>query len=114
MFALSLALSACELHAQVIGGPIAALVLKLDGKAGLWGWQWLFILVGSPTVLFGGLIKVDGSLTPGLFSFLMDVPSEPPLFMLVGSRTVLLAGPHQGGFPRERAHARERQTTGQG
>ena len=44
--------------AQVIGGPIAATLLLLDGKAGLYGWQWLFILVGCPTVLFGGLIKV--------------------------------------------------------
>ena len=43
---------------QVIGGPIAATLLLLDGKAGLYGWQWLFILVGCPTVLFGGLIKV--------------------------------------------------------
>ena len=43
---------------QVIGGPLAAAILLLDGKAGLWGWQWLFILVGTPTIFFGALVKV--------------------------------------------------------
>lgn len=42
---------------QVVGGPIAATILLLDGKGGLWGWQWLFILIGCPTVLFGALVK---------------------------------------------------------
>lgn len=37
----------------IIGGPIAGLVLSLDHVAGLAGWQWLFIVEGVPSILFG-------------------------------------------------------------
>jgi ACS family tartrate transporter-like MFS transporter len=37
----------------VFGGPIAGLLLGLDGWHGLAGWQWLFVLEGLPAVLFG-------------------------------------------------------------
>lgn len=40
-----------------IGGAVTALIsgviLKLDGAAGLAGWQWLFILEGLPAILLG-------------------------------------------------------------
>jgi ACS family tartrate transporter-like MFS transporter len=39
--------------ASFIGSPISALLLQMDGFAGLRGWQWLFILEGIPTVLLG-------------------------------------------------------------
>jgi MFS transporter, ACS family, tartrate transporter len=42
----------------VIGGPVAVTLLKLDGLLGLSGWQWLFLIEGLPTVLFG-LIAVS-------------------------------------------------------
>ena len=35
----------------VIGGPVSGLLLRLDGTAGLAGWQWLFIVEGLPVVL---------------------------------------------------------------
>lgn len=37
--------------ANVIGGPIAAGLLRLDGVFGLRGWQWLFLLEGLPPLL---------------------------------------------------------------
>ena len=37
--------------ANVIGGPIAAGLLKLDGWLGLHGWQWLFVVEGFLPVL---------------------------------------------------------------
>jgi MFS transporter, ACS family, tartrate transporter len=37
----------------VFGGPVAGLLLGLDGWHGLQGWQWLFILEGLPAVIFG-------------------------------------------------------------
>jgi MFS transporter, ACS family, tartrate transporter len=37
----------------VIGGPISGLLLRMDGVAGLAGWQWLFIAEGLPVVLIG-------------------------------------------------------------
>ena len=39
--------------AGVVGGPLSSYVLKLDGVAGLWGWQWLFLSEGVPTILLG-------------------------------------------------------------
>ena len=35
----------------VIGGPLASLILELDGVAGLQGWQWLFLIEGVPAAL---------------------------------------------------------------
>lgn len=39
--------------AGVVGGPIAACLLELDGAGGLHGWQWLFLLEGLPAVALG-------------------------------------------------------------
>ena len=39
--------------AQVIGSPLAAGILLLDGVLGLAGWQWLFIIEGFGAVVFG-------------------------------------------------------------
>ena len=49
--------------AGVVGGPLSSVLLKLDGVAGLQGWQWLFIAEGVPTVLLG--ISVLFILTDG-------------------------------------------------
>jgi ACS family tartrate transporter-like MFS transporter len=37
----------------VFGGPLAGMLLGLDGWHGLQGWQWLFVLEGLPAVVFG-------------------------------------------------------------
>jgi len=37
----------------VIGGPVSGALLGLDGRLGLRGWQWLFLLEGIPSVLVG-------------------------------------------------------------
>ena len=34
----------------VIGGPISGALLGLDGRLGLQGWQWLFLLEGIPSI----------------------------------------------------------------
>ncbi len=39
--------------AGVVGAPLSSLILKLDGAAGLHGWQWLFLLEGIPAALIG-------------------------------------------------------------
>jgi ACS family tartrate transporter-like MFS transporter len=41
---------------SVIGGPLSGALLALDGRLGLAGWQWLFIVEGLPTVLVGLLL----------------------------------------------------------
>ena len=39
--------------AGVIGGPLSSFLLKLEGRSGLHGWQWLFLCEGIPTMLMG-------------------------------------------------------------
>ncbi len=39
--------------AGVVGAPLSSFLLKLDGTAGLHGWQWLFLMEGVPTFLVG-------------------------------------------------------------
>lgn len=39
--------------AGVIGGPVSGALLGLDGRLGLDGWQWLFLLEGLPAVVLG-------------------------------------------------------------
>ena len=51
---------------NTIGGIIGGALLSLDGKLGLAGWQWLFVLEGLPSVLFG--ISV--------FFYLTDRPAD--------------------------------------
>jgi ACS family tartrate transporter-like MFS transporter len=36
-----------------VGAPLSTAILQMDGIGGLKGWQWLFIIEGVPTVLFG-------------------------------------------------------------
>lgn len=54
--------------AGVIGAPVSSALLKLEGRAGLHGWQWLFLVEGIPTFLMG--ISV-------LF-YLRDKPDDAP------------------------------------
>ena len=41
---------------SVIGAPVSGAVLSLNGKAGLHGWQWLFIVEALPAVLLSGFV----------------------------------------------------------
>ena len=39
--------------AGVVGAELARVLMKMDGEAGLHGWQWLFLLEGVPSFLLG-------------------------------------------------------------
>lgn len=52
--------------AGIIGGPLSGALFKLDGVAGLAGWQWIFVAEGVPSVMLGVVV---------LF-FLTDRPEE--------------------------------------
>ena len=39
--------------AGIVGGPLAGALFTLDGKAGLAGWQWIFLAEGIPSVVLG-------------------------------------------------------------
>jgi MFS transporter, ACS family, tartrate transporter len=38
---------------SVVGGPLAAALLGMDGYRNLAGWQWMFLLEGAPAVIIG-------------------------------------------------------------
>jgi ACS family tartrate transporter-like MFS transporter len=40
----------------IIGGPLSSTILRLDGLAGLHGWQWLFLLEALPVLLLGFVV----------------------------------------------------------
>lgn len=40
----------------IVGGPLAAQLMKLNGLWGLRGWQWLFLLEGIPSFLMGFVV----------------------------------------------------------
>jgi MFS family permease len=39
-----------------IGSPVGGALMELDGRAGLHGWQWLFLVEGLVTILVGVLV----------------------------------------------------------
>jgi MFS transporter, ACS family, tartrate transporter len=39
--------------AGVVGSPLSSYLLRLNGRSGLAGWQWLFLSEGIPTILLG-------------------------------------------------------------
>lgn len=42
--------------AWILGGPVSGALLSLGGKAGLTGWQWLFLLEGLPSIVLGVVV----------------------------------------------------------
>ena len=44
--------------AVIVGGPVSEALLALDGRFGLAGWQWLFLVEGLPAVVLGLLTLV--------------------------------------------------------
>jgi ACS family tartrate transporter-like MFS transporter len=50
----------------IVGAPLAAALLSLDGVLGLAGWQWLFLIEGLPAIALGWC----------LYKFLPDNPEQ--------------------------------------
>lgn len=44
---------------QVIGAPIGAALMLMDGVRGIRGWRWLFLIEGLITILFGIIFYVS-------------------------------------------------------
>lgn len=51
---------------QLIGSPLSSVLLAADGRLGLTGWQWLFIIEALPTLLLAALV----------FGALADQPAD--------------------------------------
>ena len=56
--------------AQVVGAPLAAALLALDGWGGLAGWQWLFVAEGLPTIALGLWMRTSLVESPAKAKFL--------------------------------------------
>ena len=54
--------------ANIIGAPLSSAILGLNGLLGFAGWQWLFLLEGTPTMLLAFLV----------LRFLPDRPQTAP------------------------------------
>jgi MFS transporter, ACS family, tartrate transporter len=52
--------------ANVIGAPVSSAILEMDGRLGLHGWQWLFLVEAAPALLLAGVV----------FFFLPDGPAD--------------------------------------
>ena len=55
---------------SIIGSPISAKLLQMDGAGGLHGWQWMFLLEALPAVVFGAMIPVMLTASPELAGWL--------------------------------------------
>jgi ACS family tartrate transporter-like MFS transporter len=64
------------LLANVLGAPLAAGLLSMDGLGGLQGWQWLFMLEGIPAIILGGVVLFALPSTPQAAPWLNDAEKE--------------------------------------
>ena len=88
----------------VLGGPISGAILSgMDGVHGYAGWQWLFLLEGLPTALFGIVVYRLLSDRPGDAPWLS--PAERRLVQAVLDRDRASSGPEAGVDPHDRAGA---------
>ncbi len=59
------------MFSSIIGNPLAAQLLRLNGIGGLKGWQWMFLMEGLPSILLGIAV----------FFFLTDKPEKADWLM---------------------------------
>jgi ACS family tartrate transporter-like MFS transporter len=79
----------------VFGGPIAGMLLGMDGLHGMHGWQWLFLLEGVPAVVLGIATFVWLPDSPREVRWLSDAEKARVLAHLDTERD-LLAARHAG------------------
>jgi len=77
----------------VVGGPLAGVILGLNGWQGLTGWQWLFLLEGVPAVLLGFIV----------LGYLTDLP-EKARWLEPEERTWLASKVRAEGAAAEQRH----------
>ncbi len=89
---------------NVVGSPVSAALLRMNGWHGLAGWQWLFLLEALPAVLLG--VAVPWIMSPGVETAAWLAPENRSSLMQVMAaehagtssvsrmpRLALLAGP---------------------
>jgi ACS family tartrate transporter-like MFS transporter len=66
--------------AFIFGGPVSTLLLDMDGIAGLYGWQWMFLMEGVPVLL----------LAVAVLKLLPDAPNHAP-FLTADEKDLIAA-----------------------
>lgn len=56
----------------VVGGPLSSALLRMDGVAGLHGWQWIFLVEGIPAVLLALVVLKFLADSPARATWLTD------------------------------------------
>jgi len=87
----------------VIGGPVAGLLLELNGLLGLTGWQWLFLLEGIPAVLLSFVTLVYLTDHPEQAKWL-DREQKEWLSNIIRSEQTLAREQHQVGLTQALLH----------
>jgi MFS transporter, ACS family, tartrate transporter len=84
---------------SVLGAPISTTILaRMDGLAGLAGWQWLFIVEGLPAVLLGLLCFRVLADRPGLARWLTPAEQNRLEQTLVQERSAIHTASVWGGL----------------
>ena len=81
---------------NVVGLPISAVLLHLDGNWGLRGWQWLFLVEGLPAILLSAVVLIRLTDRPEVANWL-SVAEKQWLLSKVGSESKSQPGERAGG-----------------
>ncbi|CAG9462607.1 unnamed protein product [Pedinophyceae sp. YPF-701] len=84
----------------IVGGPVAAALMQLDGAWGLRGWQWLFLLEGLPCIVMAGVVFLGLPHSLGRTGFLSD-GERRLLEGLIAARAARNSGREDEGAKRE-------------
>ena len=71
----------------VIGGPLSGALLTLNGLFGLAGWQWLFLVEGTPAILLGIIVLVYLTDRPETADWLSSAEKDWLMSRLAAERT---------------------------
>jgi ACS family tartrate transporter-like MFS transporter len=71
----------------VIGGPLSGALLTLNGLFGLAGWQWLFLVEGTPAILLGIIVLVYLTDQPETADWLSSAEKDWLMSRLAAERT---------------------------
>jgi MFS transporter, ACS family, tartrate transporter len=81
----------------IIGGPISGWILLLHHRAGLSGWQWLFLLEGLPAIVLALVVLAVLTDKPEQARWMTDLQREWLLLTLEEERTAVPVD-RTGGF----------------
>jgi ACS family tartrate transporter-like MFS transporter len=71
----------------LVGGPLSGLLLTMNGRGGLAGWQWLFLAEGVPAILLGVVVLFYLTEKPEVAAWLTPAERESIIAELRSERS---------------------------